>query len=208
MEHEYIASASQIFTLFFIMLGPLRVLGPFAKESKSLSQNEINTISWKSTMIAAVLLIICGLIGKELLEKWHIPVAILELTTGVIFAYVALFMILAPKKDAPAPGTAVALTPVGTAIGLLITPYGAAALIAFLALSQDSERTLTILTALVAVLAFDWLAMVLIRKIMTDVGVMVLKMVGVVLGVLQAALALTIIHNSLQRLAVVALSQH
>ncbi|WP_413288443.1 MarC family protein [Bdellovibrio sp. HCB337] len=198
MEHTYIADTVQVFTLFFIMLGPLRILGPFARATKSLPQREVNALAWKSALVALILLIVCGLIGKGLLEKWLIPVPILELTSGLIFAFVAFKMILAPKTEDPTTSQPTPPPrPVGVATNMLVSPYGAAILIGLLALSLDTNRTLSIFMMLALVMFVDMLAMIYIRKIMTEIGAVILQMLGVVLGVLQAALALSIIHQSL-----------
>jgi len=199
MEKAYLLGAVEIFTFFFIMLGPLRLLGPFSQVTKSLSDQEIHDIAWRAGVLSAAALIACGLVGEALLIKWNIPIPILALTSGLIFFYIAFYMIVAPKQAAVCDTATVKITGLGTALSMIITPYGAAILIGLLALSEgDTQREMQIFGILLAVLFLNFLAMFFIRQIMHKVVMMILQLLGVVLGVLQAALALNLIYNSLK----------
>lgn len=200
MNSPYIVDIAEIFTFFFIMLGPLRMLGPFSRDAKSLSPPQIHKIALQGAIISAIALIICGFIGKVLLDKWHIPVPILELTCGIIFAIVAFKLILRTKKEEVPAEKSPPLTGLSAALTMIITPYGAAILIGLLSMSQDGDRTLAIIACLLGVIVLDYLAMFFIRQIMGKTGMVVMSLLGVVLGVLQAALALNMIYVSLQAL--------
>lgn len=198
MEKIYAIGPGEIFTLFFITLGPLRILAPFAKQTQPMTDKDIHKVAWQALLIAAMALLVCGFIGKTLLEKWNIPVAILALTGGLIFFYVAFTMIVKPKSE-EAFNASTKPTGLGTALSMLITPYGAAVLIVLLAMGEgDMQREALILSMLMGVLLLDFLALFFIHQIMNKIVVMSLQLLGVVLGVLQAALALNLIHFSLK----------
>jgi len=72
-----------------------------------------------------------------------------------------------------------------------------------LASSSASLRTELIVALLVAVMALDLLAMLFARKILAGVTMIVLQILGGVLGVLQAALAVEFIVRGLQMLKIV-----
>jgi multiple antibiotic resistance protein len=196
MQSQYLLGASEVFTLFFIMLGPLKLLGPFSKATHHVPESTIHSLAWKSTLILTPLLVIFGYVGLMLTRNWHIPLTILELTSGLIFAYVAFMLILKPKKDEP-PETAPEINPLSVALGMILTPYGVATLILLLASSQDEQRTLLIFALLGLNMFLNFLAMFFIRPLMGKAGSIFMMMLGSVLGVLQAALALFIIHASL-----------
>ncbi|MBS1972082.1 MAG: hypothetical protein JSU04_17360 [Bdellovibrionales bacterium] len=202
METPYLISSTQILTLFFIMLGPMRLLGPFLQESKSLTKSQIHDIAWRAALISAVALMICGYIGKILLDNWSIPIPILNLTSGLIFFIVAMTLIIKPKAPPPPSAQASEPAPTGlsTALKMVITPYGAAILIGLLALSKEPARDQIILINLVIVMFLNYLAMFFIRQIMGKVGMLIMQLLGVVLGVLQAALALNMIYLSIKML--------
>src|SRR5207253_2910054 len=85
MAEDYILSAGQIFTLFFVMLGPLKMLSAFAKATQKMSSQELKKISYRAVGFATASLLIGGFLGRFLLLSWQIPVAILQLTSGAVF---------------------------------------------------------------------------------------------------------------------------
>ncbi|WP_374030134.1 MarC family protein [Bdellovibrio bacteriovorus] len=203
MEKEYLVSASQIFTLFFIMFGPFRVLGPFFKLTQPLAPAQLRTVAFRSVIIAMTSLVLGGFVGKSLLEKWKIPIPILEVTAGLIFAIVAFSMILKIKVEkGETSNTEVKMEglALNTALSMIITPFGMAVLIIFLAISMDWARTMTVFSMLGLVMLLNLLAMILVRKIMGKVGLVILQVLGAILGVLQAALAVNMIHVGLMAL--------
>ncbi|MBX2987167.1 MAG: hypothetical protein KF802_04650 [Bdellovibrionaceae bacterium] len=192
MSENYIASAAQIFTLFFVMLGPLKMLGPFAKASQSLSEAEIRKTAWRSTGLATLAAITGGFVGSFLLGKWGIPVTTLELTGGIIFLIAALLIIFRPPAAAssePAPPA----KPPTVAFSMIITTYGMAVVIMLLSLSQSPQRTLLVLGLLLLVMLLNLLSMMNIRRLTGPAGALAMGALGTALSVLQVALALQMI---------------
>jgi multiple antibiotic resistance protein len=93
----------------------------------------------------------------------------------------------------------VALRPL--AFPTIVTPYGIAALVVFLAFSQTLEGRLTIGAVVVAIMMLNLTFMLLARRLQTVVS-LVLPIFGAVLGVVQVALGLQIINNALRTLGV------
>ncbi|KYG68016.1 hypothetical protein AZI87_01730 [Bdellovibrio bacteriovorus] len=202
MEFRYIAGPSELFTIFFIMVGPLGHLAQFAKVTREMTQEQINTLAFKSLIIIVPVIVVLGLLGKELMLKWHIPPPVLGLTAGIIFALVAFKILLSSDAETETAGTHQAeVSPLTVALKMLINPHSVGALIVLLALSHDWDRTVLVLSLFVANLILDALALKYIRILMGRVGKVVMLILGSVLGVLQAALALTIIHASLMMIA-------
>ncbi|WP_373997954.1 MarC family protein [Bdellovibrio bacteriovorus] len=202
MEFRYVAGPSELFTIFFIMVGPLGHLGQFAKVTRNMAQDQINTLAFKSLIIIMPVIVVLGLLGKQLMIKWHIPAPVLELTAGIIFALVAFKILLASDVEAETAGTPqTEISPLTVALKMLINPHSVGTLIVLLALSHHWDRTVLVLGLFVANLILDALALKYIRILMGKVGRVIMQILGSVLGVLQAALALTIIHASLMMLA-------
>ena len=91
----------------------------------------------------------------------------------------------------------IALAPL--AFPTIVTPYGIAALIVFLAFSQNVESSLTIGAIVVAIMLLNLVVMLVTRRLL-PVLALVLPILGAVLGVVQVALGLQIINNSLRAL--------
>ncbi|MFV8258571.1 MarC family protein [Bdellovibrio bacteriovorus] len=204
MEGTYALGPSQLFTVFFIMLGPFQMIQPFAKATKDMSQSQVNSLAVKSTLVVIPILIVLGLFGRVLMENWQIPRAVLELTAGLIFAVVAFSILLKgsqkteEKSDEPADREPISA--LGVAMKMVVSAHGLATLIVLLAVSQDNARTLLIFGVLIGVMILNMLAMIYKRIFLGKVGVVAMQVFGVVLGVMQAGLALAIIHLSLMEL--------
>ncbi|AHZ84013.1 hypothetical protein EP01_03520 [Bdellovibrio bacteriovorus] len=180
------------------------MIQPFAKATKDMSQSQVNSLAVKSTLVVIPILIVLGLFGRVLMENWQIPRAVLELTAGLIFAVVAFSILLKgsqkteEKSDELAAGEPVSA--LGVAMKMVVSAHGLATLIVLLAVSQDNARTLLIFAVLIGVMILNMLAMIYKRIFLGKVGVVAMQVFGVVLGVMQAGLALAIIHLSLMEL--------
>jgi multiple antibiotic resistance protein len=131
----------------------------------------------------------------------------MTMTAGVIFFLVALKQLMQqyepPHQAAPEPLPA---SPVAAALSLVfpivLTPYGIAAVIALLAASPDSMRTLTIFGLLMLVMVLNLIAMTYARRILVGSVAIVLQVLGAVLAVLQVALSVEFIIRGLRGLGV------
>lgn len=197
---QYSLHAMDIFILFFVMLGPLKILGPYLQATRALERDALNALSYKVMAIATVAVFVGGFLGRMLLHNWHIPVPILILAAAIIFFLVALNIVLSQYQQAPASSASTQPGPAKLAFPLVVPAYGLAAVIVLLALSVDHARTLLVLAMLALVMLLDLLAMLLVRHIMRGVGPLILQVLGVVLGVLQVSLALQIGYVALKML--------
>jgi multiple antibiotic resistance protein len=203
----------QVFTYFFVMLGPLKALGPFVKMTRSVNEATARKVALRASVIATIGGLAAAVVGQKLLQKWNISLPALMLAAGLVLLLVALQQVLAqyaePDDTPPSAGAAPtdpATLPAGLAFSplafpTLITPYGAAALIVLLAASPDRSRDVAILGLFVAVMAVDLLAMWFARPILKQ-GKAVLAILGAVLGILQVALAVQILLAAGQLLGI------
>ncbi len=202
MKHYPVA---QIFTFLFLMLGPFKIIGPFAKITKGADAQFTHRIAWLSILFSSLALMVAAFLGESILSSYGIPLPVLALSAGIILFLVALQSVLQQftphSEDAagPAPTMNMALTPL--AFPTIVTPYGIAALVVFLALSPDLQSRLTIGAVVLAIMLLNLIVMILTRHILPVLGV-VLPILGAVLGVVQVALGLQIINSSLKALVV------
>lgn len=198
-------TAAQVFILFFVTLGPLKLLGPFAARTHGIPDNRLRELSLWAFGIATVAVVIGGLLGQILVAKWGISLPAMELTAGVVFFLVALRQLMEqystecahepqPLPESPLAAGAQVVFPI------VLTPYGIAAAITLLVASQTTTRTTTILVLLVFVMCLDLLAMWFVRRILTGITPIVLRVLGAVLAVLQVALSIEFILAGLSTL--------
>jgi multiple antibiotic resistance protein len=201
--------AAQIFTFLFLMLGPFKIIGPFAKITRGADAAVIRRIAVMATLFASLALLVAAMLGERILQSYGIPLPVLALTGGVILFLVALQTVLqqfvpqethgegAPPEAVPT--LQMALMPL--AFPTIVTPYGIAALVAFIGLSPDLETRLVIGAIVCAIMVLNLIVMLVSRHLMPVLGVL-LPILGAVLGVVQVALGLQIINNSLKALGV------
>jgi len=204
-DADYVLGIPKLFTLFFVTLGPIKLLGPFARATAMLTVAELRALSLQAAALAALIAIAGGFLGVALLESWQIPVFTLRLTAGLILFVVAFRLVMQPYETPappPTPGAAERPNAMKMVFPMVLTPYGLAAVIVLLALSQGPGRTGIIVAVLLAVMLLNLLAMAFVRPILAGVAPVLLA-VGTLLGVLQLALAVQIIVTALRGLGVV-----
>jgi multiple antibiotic resistance protein len=199
---------AEIFTIFFVTLGPLKILGPFAQRTHDLDDVLVRRIAVRAFAIATIAVVAGGLIGTSLLAKWQVSIPAMVIAAGIIFFLVALKQLLEQYEPAHAQ-IAPPLPPAAMAAALrmlfpiVLTPYGIAAVIVLLAASGQAQRTETILALAVAVMVLNLLAMLFARRILVGPVIVVLQVLGAVLGVLQVALAVQFVLSGLGQLGVI-----
>jgi multiple antibiotic resistance protein len=201
---------AQVFTFLFLMLGPIKIIGPFAKMTKGADAALTRQIALRATLFSSLALVFAAVLGDRALSSYGIPLPVLALSGGVILFLVALHNILAQfeplashgdgsAEPEAAPTLKLAMSPL--AFPTIVTPYGIAALVIFLAVSPNLEARLTIGAILLAIMLLNLAAMLVTRHILPVLGVL-LPILGAVLGIVQVALGLQIINNSLRALGV------
>jgi multiple antibiotic resistance protein len=193
----------KIFTVLFLMLGPFKIIGPFAAMTRGLDQKISRRIAFLATGFAAVALLFAAFLGGTILRRFGIPLPVLALSAGVILFLVALVNILQQFKPAT-PGDELIKVPVmakasSFAFPTIVTPYGIASLVVFLALSPDVSKRLAIGAIVLAILLINLISMLITQHVFRFLGIF-LQILAAVLGIIQVALGLQIIYNSLREI--------
>lgn len=85
----------------------------------------------------------------------------------------------------------------------IVTPYGIAILIILMAAAQDSTRQIGIIGVLLGIMILNFLAMLFAHKIVKFIGVVItLQILGCVNGVLQVALGIELILQTLIKMKI------
>ena len=69
----------QIFTLFFVTFGPLKIVGPFLRLTQEADDAAMKQIAVRASLIAVGAAVIGGFVGRALITSWSIPVPALLL---------------------------------------------------------------------------------------------------------------------------------
>ncbi len=194
----------EAFTFLFIMLGPIKLLGPFAKITAGRSEPERRALALRAFVIALLTVLAASFIGQSLLEKWAVGQGALAIAGGILFFLFALNLVLGPYSDTlavtrPPAEKAPAAAVIQQLVPQIVTPWGIAAVIFILTFAPG--QTLTIVAILIGIMLLDLLAMFVAPKILPYIA-FPLQIVGTVMGVLQVALSIQIIVLGLKLVAV------
>src|SRR5512134_322422 len=130
-ETPYELSMGAAFTLFMVMLGPIKALGPFTLLTRDLDIAKVRGIAWRAFGLAMVAVGAGGFVGRALLRTWSISVSSMIVAGGVIFFLVGLLAVLEPYRATPPNPPALPDAPMAAAMRItfpiLVTPYGIAA---------------------------------------------------------------------------------
>jgi multiple antibiotic resistance protein len=189
----------QIFTFLSLMIGPFKIIGPFANITKNATPEFARKLAFRAALYSAMALLIAALLGENILRNYGIPLPILSMAGGIILFLVALLNVIkqfSTHKDeddlSAAPTLNMAMYPL--AFPTIVTPYGIAAVIVFLAISPDMESKLTVGGIVLGIMLLNLVVMLLARHIFKTLAI-VLAILGSVLAVVQVALGLLIIYN-------------
>jgi multiple antibiotic resistance protein len=204
-------SAGDIFVLFFLTLGPLKAILPFARATHGTELAFQRTVAWRATAIATVIALVVALLAPLVLGNWHVSPPAISITAGIILFSQALRIVMqppgamaasaGPQASPSPPSPAIAVFPV--AIPAILTAPGIAAIAAVIALNKhDLGQEAVVVVMLLVVMVLNLLTLWNTEAILKRGVAGVLPVVGWVLAVLQAALAVQIIIHALRVLEV------
>ncbi|WP_036484059.1 MarC family protein [Myxosarcina sp. GI1] len=198
---------SEIFTLFFITLGPLKTIGAFVQQTRGAAPGFCRTVALRATAIATIITVVIAIVGINILGKWGVSTPAVGIAGGIILFNLALSAVnqsFPPKpkstdsKSISPPSLDIAIFPL--AIPTIVTAPGIAAIVAIVALAQDEGQPglAAIIGLLLVIMVLNLIFMLLARQIFKVLPPPVLQIIGWVFAVLQSALAVQFIINSLR----------
>jgi len=199
---------SFIFTIFFMLLGPIKLIPSFAGLTRGADARFKRDVAIRGAMIASTLCAFVGLAGGILLGKYRISIDALRISGGLVLLFAALQVIF-QKAQPSSPGsgtpTAIQLAASPVAVPMIVPPAGVAAILIFMMVAPEYPgMTLAVALCLVTMMVLDFLVMYFIDRVMKTPGLMiVLTVLGSVLIFVQAALAIEMILNALKNLGMI-----
>lgn len=201
-------AVSDAFIIFFLTLGPLKAIGPFAKVTRGADPALLRVLAWRAIFIATAIVLAVALLGAVILKNWQVSVPAIIVAGGLILFFQAFKIIMAPPVAPPHPPPtdgqqppSLALAHFPLAIPALVTAPGITAIVAFMAIAErDWTQKGIVVAMLLFIMALNLLALLNVRLIFQHVSTTILQVVGWVTAVLQAALAVQYMINALIRL--------
>lgn len=200
------ADLSYVFAIFFLTLGPLKVVPAFAGLTHAMPRSERWTLALKSVLLASGIVLFVAFGAAALGQKWGISWASLAIATGLLLLISALKTLNAvfvppppAEHEAPTQARGLILSPV--AVPMIVTPYGVGAILLFLAGHPGDDRFRLGVIALLALnMVLNLICMLFaltIARLVTPAG---WKLLGWIFSILQAALAIEVMVAPARRL--------
>jgi multiple antibiotic resistance protein len=197
-----------IFTIFFLLLGPIKLISPFAKATRGNDLSFRRKVAMQAAGIATLIVLLLALLGQNMLTKYEISLDAIRLAGGLVLLISALNSIFPkpqlheePPNIKPTP-TQVAIT---VATPVIVTPAGVAAILLFMMLAPEFPGIeLSVFKNLVTIMVLNSFVMFFNDNIIKLSGLIpLLQIVGSVLGFIQVALGMQAIVLSLKSLGIV-----
>jgi multiple antibiotic resistance protein len=196
--------------LFFLTLGPLKAILPFARATRGADPAFKRNVAWRAVMIGTIVVVAVAVLGPVVLPNWHVTVPAIVITCGIILFVQALRIVMqtppppgsAGQQSASAqPSPAIAVFPL--AIPAIVSAPGIAAIAAVSILNgHDLAHEAIVVVILLAIMALNLLTLWNNEAILRHGLAGVLPVVGWVLAVLQASLAVQMVIYSLRLLEI------
>lgn len=194
-----------IFAIFFMLLGPIKILPVFVKLTKDREPAYARKAAIQATVFAFIICLFLMLTSSRTLARYHIHPESLKIAGGLVLLISALRTIFPPPhQDEPAVQSdsplAIALSPLATPV--IVTPAGVAAVMIFVSVAPHEPGMFrAIRIALIAILALDFLTMYFAKAIMRVPLIFpAIRLFGAVMLVVQVAGAVDLIVVALKSL--------
>jgi multiple antibiotic resistance protein len=208
---QFQLSYGDVFILFFLTLGPLKAILPFARATRGTDPAFQRKMAWRSTAIATVIALVVALLAPLVLGNWHVSPSAISITAGIILFSQALRIIMQTPAIAPGsaeqqaspspPSPAIAVFPL--AMPAILSAPGIAAIAVIISLNKhDLASQAIVIALLLGVMVLNLLTLLNTETFLKHGAAGVLLVIGWVLAVLQAALAVQIIIHALRVLEV------
>ncbi len=202
-------TTSDIFILFFVTLGPLKAIGPFAELTQGTEPGFRRSVAWRATATATAIVLSVALLGSIVLARWHVSVPAIAITGGIILFYQALQIVMRPRPAAPPPpretaGPSHPSLPIASfrlVIPAIVTAPGIAAITALVAIAKgDSLQEVITIVLLFVIMVLNLITFWCSDALLKHFPASILQVIGWIMAVLQAMLATEFIIKSLQTL--------
>src|SRR5437762_2612756 len=121
-------SYGDIGILFFLTLGPLKAILPFARMTRETEPAFQRTVAWQATAIATAIVVVVALSGPLVLTNWHVSPPAIIITGSIILFYQALRIITQTPAAVSAPAGA-ETSPSGPSPAIAVFPIAIPALV-------------------------------------------------------------------------------
>lgn len=197
-----------VFTVFLMLLGPIKLIPFFASVTRGMDLAFKRRVAIRAALIAAGLSAFVALAGDMMLDKYHISFEAVLISGSLVMLISALRLIFGnapPTSRGSTAPSAMELAASPIAVPGIVPPTGVAVILIFVMLTPLYPGLgLAVGICLTIMMAFDFLAMYFIDKIIKTPGLtLVLTVLGAALVFVQVCFAIEIFLKAIARLGLI-----
>ncbi len=84
MNSTFTLNIYEIFFIFFITLGPIKIILPFYQLTEHLSVKDRVKVAFRAEIISAIIILFLAVFGVKLIDKWGFSRIAISITGGII----------------------------------------------------------------------------------------------------------------------------
>lgn len=200
---------SFIFTICFVLLGPVKIIPAFAVITGEVDRRERRRVAMFGSLIAAAICLFVVVLGRTLVTTYELSLESLQLGGGLVLllsALDAIFPRTEPKSEPKQTPSTLQLAIAPLALPLIVPPAGIAALLIIVMSAPRYPGMYQALGLVLSViLLLDFLVMLFNSSIVRLPGLLSgIQVLGSVLVFIQVALAIEAMLTALRTLGLVA----
>lgn len=199
---------SFIFTVLFSLIGPIRIVLPYAKLMQEHDAAFKRQVAIRAAIIASAVTAFVAIAGDTMLNNYHISFDALRISGSLVLlisALEAIFHKEAPLKFDSQTTNPIALAASPIATPIIISPMSIAAILIFIMIAPKIPGAIiAIALCLIIMMVLDFLAMFFIDRVMKIPGlVIILTVAGSIVIFVQLCLASELMINAFKSLGII-----
>src|SRR5271165_1991618 len=204
---------AEVIMLLLTAIGPLKVTIVCASLTADASPDFVKRVAFRSVLIALIVCIVFAVLGEAILRLLKLSIPAFQIGGGIIVLLFSLEMVMGSKQESKdgagspeeqnaQPSLDIAAYPL--AIPLMASVSGLVAIVSLLAQRDDLGALLFLAGVIVAIMAINYVCLRCCRYIVRAAGPAALQVVGKIMGVILAALAVELMLMGLIGLGLIA----
>jgi multiple antibiotic resistance protein len=197
---------TDVFIILLITIGPLKAAIVYAKLTGKADAAFKRQVAFKTVTVATIVCLLFVFAGQWLLGVFHVSLPALKIAGGLILLLFALDMVMGGEKkgdDGDAlPSADIAIYPL--AMPLMATPQGLVAITTIVAVKDSIAELIAVAVMVLVIMGLNLAVLLSADRLIGKGGGGAMVVVGKVIGLLLAALAVQLMISSLRDLGALA----
>ena len=199
-----VTSISSIATILFMTIGPLKIVPAFVKLTSQSEPDVIKNLASRAFALSISAIFIVAIASQNLLDKYNMSLSALIGAAGVVLFLISIKIVLAQygdnetKKPTPPPENPLTALISPLTFPTILTPHGIALVMIFMSIAKQVDGNGNqILGLIIVVMILNLVCMLNAKQILNFLKPKVLQVLGLVLGIIQLALAINYIFAAI-----------